>query len=344
MRLYLPALVFTASTLIAQTRTVPLSHTSYLRFLHSDAHSAFGFDVKPITAAVEALLGPNHLDAINEIDRVWISTNQTDSVVLMMGHFERGATVREIRNAGATPVFLGNSRVLLAGTAAAVDAAVARLNSATVPRLVWVAKQAWQLAAGRDLWAAMAPLDELRQRATWLTGVREFSLGARFGEGVTLDGEVVTNSDARREKLIGEIESLRQAMMLPDGDDRDEATDRGVTLDHAATSVHFTTTVDQIAVPALAVPLLQPFTSLFISKSTSAAPGPAPVATVADEKLRAIQPGSTRNEIMTALGPPHMVTSISGLDVPRETWAYRLSSGKKATFRFDAGIVTVIEK
>lgn len=340
MRLYFPALLLIVP-LFAQPRTVPIPHTDYLRFIHADAQTALGFDVPPMVPVIEALIGvesSRNLDAIKEIERVWISVGRaspTESVVLMMGHFERGALFRAMNGKEATCVFLGSQRIMLAGSQAAVEAAIGRLNAPPVKKPGWVARQALQLAAGRDLWLAIEPQAGLRQNVAALDGIRLFSLGAHFGEQVSLDGDIVTDSDARGEKLISELEALKASMVSPDADDEGG----GVMVEQSAASTHFSMKVDQIMVPAMGAVLLRPFLSLFGKAAAVQQTQAPPMATVSDDKLQAVKQGMTRAQVVELVGQPHAVTSISGLEIPRETWTFRLASGRKATVRLDNGIV-----
>ena len=47
-----------------------------------------------------------------------------------------------------------------------------------------------------------------------------------------------------------------------------------------------------------------------------------------------------REEVLSLLGQPLSVSSIQGLDTPRETWTYQVPFGKQYTVRLDGGIVT----
>jgi hypothetical protein len=62
---------------------------------------------------------------------------------------------------------------------------------------------------------------------------------------------------------------------------------------------------------------------------------------VAADKLRAVKTGMKRDEVLSLLGRPVSVTSIQGLDVPRETWTYQVPFGKRLSLRLDDGVVTL---
>jgi hypothetical protein len=47
-----------------------------------------------------------------------------------------------------------------------------------------------------------------------------------------------------------------------------------------------------------------------------------------------------REEVLGLLGRPLSVSSIQGLDSPRETWTYQIPFGKQVTVRLEGGIVT----
>jgi hypothetical protein len=65
-----------------------------------------------------------------------------------------------------------------------------------------------------------------------------------------------------------------------------------------------------------------------------------PSRAVAEDKLRSVKAGMQREEILSLLGPPLSVTSIQGLDTPRETWTYQIPFGKQLSVRLDGGVVT----
>jgi hypothetical protein len=65
-----------------------------------------------------------------------------------------------------------------------------------------------------------------------------------------------------------------------------------------------------------------------------------PPRTVAEDKLLAVRTGMKREEVLTLLGQPLSVSSIQGLDTPRETWTYQVAFGKQFTVRLDGGVVT----
>jgi hypothetical protein len=46
-----------------------------------------------------------------------------------------------------------------------------------------------------------------------------------------------------------------------------------------------------------------------------------------------------REEILGLLGPPMSVSSIQGLETPRETWTYQIPFGKQYTARLEAGVL-----
>ena len=57
------------------------------------------------------------------------------------------------------------------------------------------------------------------------------------------------------------------------------------------------------------------------------------------DKLLTVKAGMHREELLTLLGPPLSVSSIQGLDTPRETWTYQIPFGKQFTVRLDGGVV-----
>ena len=66
-----------------------------------------------------------------------------------------------------------------------------------------------------------------------------------------------------------------------------------------------------------------------------------PARVVSREKLGAVKVGMKREEVLALLGKPLSVSSIQGLDTPRETWVYQIPFGKEQTIRLDDGVVSV---
>jgi hypothetical protein len=66
----------------------------------------------------------------------------------------------------------------------------------------------------------------------------------------------------------------------------------------------------------------------------------APSRTVPEEKLLAVKEGMKREDVLHLVGPPLSVTSIQGLELPRETWVYQVPFGKQYSVRLDGGAVS----
>jgi hypothetical protein len=60
---------------------------------------------------------------------------------------------------------------------------------------------------------------------------------------------------------------------------------------------------------------------------------------VAQDKLRSVQAGMKREDVLSLLGQPLSVSGIQGLEIPRETWVYQVPFGKRFTLRLDGGVV-----
>jgi hypothetical protein len=61
---------------------------------------------------------------------------------------------------------------------------------------------------------------------------------------------------------------------------------------------------------------------------------------VAEDKLLAEKAGMHREELLSLLGAPLSVSSIQGLETPRETWTYQIPFGKQLSVRLDSGVVS----
>ena len=61
---------------------------------------------------------------------------------------------------------------------------------------------------------------------------------------------------------------------------------------------------------------------------------------MAADKIAAVETGMKREDVLHLPGTPITVSSIQGLDTPREIWLYQVPFGKQFRVRFEDGVVT----
>ena len=347
----------------APPRTVPLPRNDYLTFIHPDAQAVIGFDFKPVTTLIDALIsemaGPNAkkttkgLDGMKELDRVWISiqgtTGAQDVLVLMTGHFERGALAAELTNApgGFARVFLGGPNVMLAGPEASVKAALVRLSApGKEATLGWAAEQAREFSTDHDFWIAAQPGAELQQMAGQFGGLTHFVFGAKLHNEASFDGEFGAVSDAIIDKMMVELEATKAKAIKENPKMR--ALLEKLAVERDGMVLRFSAQGGKINPKQFASELSKQVRTVMSSLLSGGASQQRAIVDlkvlVPDEKLEGVKKGMTRDEVTGLLGKPVMVSSISGLDVPRESWTYHLASGKKVTLRLDDGVVSSLPR
>lgn len=174
-------------------------------------------------------------------------------------------------------------------------------------------------------------------QATALPAIRRFALGFRLtGEG-SLDGEAVTDSDAAAEKIAAWVEQMKTAIREKTGVGALDS----LTVERAGSALRFSAKGDTVmAGDAGKTVVNSDFGVELYGVIMAGFPG-MPPRTVAGDKLLAVKTGMKRDEVLGLLGPPLSVSTIQGLDTPRETWTYQVPFGKQLTLRLDDGIVTV---
>jgi hypothetical protein len=323
-------------------RVVPLAHTDYLRFLHHDAKLAAGVNLGKVTQTPDiarALFGSTDADearekvnaALREVDRMWISfVPPGDLVVLMTGRFEGGVAAGLFYGRGVYPVFLGGAHAMMIGPESSMQAALARLGQPAGSGAStdgWVAKRAKVLNKDHEVWIVNQPGQTAFDTTSALKSVRQFAMGVRVSADPGIDGEAVADSDASAESIAQWMDRMKAATKALDG----------VTIERAGASLRFS--AKDNAIDSTKGAMSSEFGMELYSVMMASFPG-APLRTVAQEKLAAVKTGMKKDDVVSLLGRPLTVTSIQGLETPRETWTYQIPFGKQVTLRLDDGAVS----
>jgi hypothetical protein len=330
-----------------QARVVPLAHKDYLRFLPANAQLAAGIDFEKafqspelMTALFEQSEGDDSrgkvMGALKEMDHLWISfAPPNDIVVLMTGKFEQGVAAGMFYAQGIQPVFLGGAHAMMIGSEPSIQAALARLAKPAATG-GWVARRARELSKDHETWIVTEPPPGTIQAASALPPIRQFALGFRLTGEAGMDGEVVTDSEASVEKIAAWVEKMKTGIREKTGVGALDS----LTVERAGASLRFSVKDDSLmAGEAGKTAMSSDFGVEVYSVIMGGFPG-MPSRTVAEDKLRAVKAGMQREEILSLLGPPLSVTSIQGLDTPRETWTYQIPFGRQLSVRLDGGVVS----
>jgi hypothetical protein len=270
------------------------------------------------------------------MDHLWLSVAPPNDVVLLMtGKFEQGVTAGMFYAQGVQPVFLGGAHAMLIGSEPSIQAALARLAKPAAPG-GWAARRARELAKDHETWIVSEPPPGASQATTAFSAIRRFAMGIRLSGTAAIDGEVVADSDAGAEKIAAWVERIKTVIrektgvgaLDPLSVERTGATLRFAAADNALLN-------GDAGKTAMNSDLGVELYSLIMAGF----PG-APAKAVAEDKLLSVKAGMKREEVLNLLGPPLSISSIQGLDTPRETWTYQVPFGKQFTMRLDAGIVT----
>jgi hypothetical protein len=322
---------------------VPLQTKDYLRFIHPNATLVAGIDFAAISKVPELLTGifgqdegddqTKTIAAFKEMDHLWLSVaGPADVVILMTGKFQQGAAAGLFYSQGIRPVFLGGANAMIVGPDPAIQAALGRLAKPAATG-GWVASRAREMSKDHQMWLVDEQPAGGNQAAVALRAVHQFSLGLRVTGEVGLDGEVVADSDSGAEQIATWVERVKTRLREKTGKGALDAltTERsGATLRFAAKSGPETSSPEMDS--ELAVELYSVMMTGFPGVSKSA---------VSADKLRAVKAGMKRDEVLALLGRPLSVSSIQGLEVPRETWTYQVPFGKRLSLRLDDGVVTL---
>jgi hypothetical protein len=275
------------------------------------------------------------ISALKEMDHFWLSfAAPNDLTILMTGRFQSGAAARMFYAKGIRPVFLGGAGVMMIGSEPSIDAALARLAKPPATS-GWVARHARELSQGHEVWVVNERQPGTGQGAAGLQLVRRFALGFRLaGEG-RVDGEAETENDANAQAVATWIGQMKAAIRAKTGVGALDSLNvelSGSTLKFAATGDALLT--GEAGKAAMSSDLGVELYSVIMAGF----PG-MPPSTVAQDKLLTVRAGMKREDVLSLLGRPLSVSSIQGLEIPRETWIYQVPFGKRFSLRLDGGVV-----
>ena len=330
-----------------QARVVPLAHKDYLRFLDPNAHLVAGFDFSKVFQSPELMSalfaedeGENArnkvLGALKEMEHMWLSfVPPNDVVVLMTGKFEQGVAANMFYSQGIRPVFLGGAHAMMIGSEPSIQAALARLAKPAATG-GWVTRRARELSQDHETWIVLDVPAETQTGSRALGAVRQFALGFRLTGDAGVDGEAIADSEASAEKIGAWIGQMKAAIRAKTGVGALDS----LTVERAGATLRFGAKGDGLlAGDAGKAAMNSDFGVEVYGVMMAGFPG-MPSRTVAGDKLSAVKAGMRREEVLTLLGRPLEVSSIQGLDTPRETWTYQVPFGKQLSVRLDGGVVT----
>jgi hypothetical protein len=334
-----------------KARVVALPSKDFIRFLQPDSFLAIGFDFGKLFGTpevAEALFGGvdgadarnKLLGALQEVDHLWLSVApNNDPVMVMTGKFEQGAMAGMLYQQGIMPIFLGDAHAMMIGTEPAMRAALARMAKPAANG-GWVAQQARELSKDHETWIVTEPpviaAKNVAPGAAILQSVRRFSMGMRLTGEAMVEGEAVTDSEASAQKIAAWIEQVKTSIREKTGVgvlDPLKVTLDGTTLRYIAKDEGLLN--GDIGKKAMN----SDFGVELYGVMMAGFPG-ATTKTVAEDKILSVKPGMKREEVLQLLGPPLSVSSIQGLDQPRETFLYQVPFGKQYSVRLDGGVVT----
>ena len=161
-------------------------------------------------------------------------------------------------------------------------------------------------------------------------------MGIRLSGVAGIDGEVVADSDASAEKIAGWVDQMKAAIREKTGVGALDA----LAVERTGATLRFAATDNALLSGDAGKTAMHSDVGVELYSLIMAGFPGAPVRTVAEDKLLSIKAGMHREEVLSLLGQPLSVSSIQGLDTPRETWTYQVPFGKQFTVRLDGGIVT----
>ena len=330
-----------------QARVVPLAHKDYLRFLHPNAQVAVGISFDKIFQSPELMAvvfgqadGEDGLKkiigALKEMDHLWLSVAApNDVVILMTGKFEQGAAAGMFYAQGIQPVFLGGPHAMMVGSEPSIQAALGRLAKPAASA-GWVARRARELSKDHETWIVTEPPPGINQTATALPPIRKFAMGVRLSGTAAIDGEVVADSEAGAEKIAAWVDRMKAAIREKTGVGALDA----LTVEHNGATLRFSAKDDGLLAGDAGKTAMNSDLGVELYGVIMAGFPGTPSRAVAEDKLLAVKAGMHREEVLSLLGPPLSVSSIQGLDTPRETWTYQIPFGRQLTVRLDSGVVS----
>ena len=330
-----------------QARVVSVATKDYLRFLHPNAQLVAGFDFEKLFRSpelLEAVFGQAESDdarnkmasALKEMDHLWLSfVAPNDLVLVTTGKFEQGAVAGIFYAQGVRPVFLGGAHAMMVGSEPSIQAALARLAKAATND-GWATRRARELAKDHETWIVNQLPAGARQGAPSLRSIRQFAIGFRVTGDAGIDGEAVTDSEPSARNIAAWIEQMKSAIR--------EKTGAGVldslTVKYDGAVLRFAAKGDTLLAGDAGRKALNSDLGVELYGIMMAGFPGMPPRTVAGDKLLTVWQGMKREELLGLLGQPLSVSSIQGLDTPRETWSYQVAFGKLFTVRLDGGIVS----
>lgn len=328
-----------------QARVVALAHKDYLRFLHPDARLVAGFDFEKVFRSPElmsALFSPEGAEGVNQImaalkemDHLWLSfAPPGDVVVLMTGKFEQGAAVGMFYARGIRPVFLNDAHAMMIGSEPSIQAALARLTK-PAPAAGWVTRRARELSKDHETWIVTE--SAANPAGSPLQAIRQFALGFRITGEQGIDGEAIADTEANAERISGWVDQLKVAMR--------EKTGAGVldalAVERSGSTLRFSAKGNSLLAGEEGKAAMNSDLGVALYGVIMAGFPGMPSRAVAGEKLLAVKEGMKREDVLNLLGKPLSVSTIEGLDVPRETWTYQVPFGKQLSLRLDGGVVSI---
>jgi hypothetical protein len=331
----------------AKARVVVVAHKDYLRFLQPDAQIVAGFDFGKVFQSPEimaALFGQTDgedarnklLRALKEMDHLWLSVVPPNDVVLLMtGKFEQGVAAGMFYEQGIYPVFLNDAHAMMVGPEPAMQAAFARLARPAAAG-GWVTRRARELSKDHETWIVTEMPPSANRNANSLPPIRKFALGIRISGEAGIDGEVIADSDASAEKIGAWVDQMKTTIREKTGVGALDS----LNVERTGPTLRFFTKGDALlAGDAGKTAVSSDFGVELYSLIMGGLPG-MPTKVVAEDKLLSVKEGMKREDLLKLLGPPLSVSSIQGLETPRETWTYQVPFGKQLSVRIDAGVVT----
>jgi hypothetical protein len=329
-----------------QARVVALAHKDYLRFLQPNAQLVAGFDFSKVFQSPElmtALFAQTDGEdarnkvfrALKEMDHLWLSfVPPGDLVILMTGKFEQGVAAGMFYEQGIYPVFLGDAHAMLVGTEPSIQAALARLARPAASS-GWTTRRARELSKDHETWIVSEAPSGTSPASGALPPIRRFALGFRLTGDVGLDGEAVADSDAGAEKIAAWVDRMKAVIREKTGVGALDS----LGVERTGSTLRFSAKGESLlSGDAGKTAVNSDFGVELYSVMMAGFPG-MPPRTVAEDKLLSVKAGMKREEVLKLLGPPLSVSSIQGLETPRETWTYQVPFGKPLTVRLDAGVV-----
>jgi hypothetical protein len=150
------------------------------------------------------------------------------------------------------------------------------------------------------------------------------------------DGEAVADSEAGALKVAAWIDQMKGAIREKASADALDS----LTIAREGSTLRFSAKGDTLLAGQKGKTALNSDLGVELYAVMMAGFPGMPPRTVAEDKLLSVRTGMKREEVLSLLGQPLSVSSIQGLDTPRETWTYQLAFGKQFTVKLDGGVVT----